>query len=336
MSRGKKPKPVPTIDTTEILKNSVNSIQLGIEDYEASNHNSARALSAARNIYSGVLLLFKYKIASLAKSSDEVAELIYINTEIKPTIDSSGKITWKPIPNPPRTIDTREIRIYLEGLNIYHDWNAVEQLQKCRNELEHLHTLHPTSSIQAAITALFPMLRRFITEELKAAPAVLLGKAWEIMLNTHEFYLENQKRITQEWIDLSLPNAAADQLSSTECRCCDSTLLQPLKEDVQNSVSVNDPAFRLECLSCHQPENLKELLESNFTFKHEHDFDNTEHVRECKTCTTNMYLIDTGRCYWCGAFDSWPKCAHCKMVVSELDDALCERCAEDEWMFQNR
>ena len=68
----KKVKAMPEIQLDEILKNAVRSIQLGVEDYETSCvfEEDARAISAARNLYAGVLLLFKYKIATLAVSPD--------------------------------------------------------------------------------------------------------------------------------------------------------------------------------------------------------------------------------------------------------------------------
>jgi hypothetical protein len=40
-----------------LFRNAVQSIQLGIEDYQANN--SKRAVSAVRNFYAGVLLLAK-------------------------------------------------------------------------------------------------------------------------------------------------------------------------------------------------------------------------------------------------------------------------------------
>jgi len=49
-----------------ILKNAIISIQLGIEDFLKTEKDPRRALSAMRNLYAGVLLLFKEKLARLS------------------------------------------------------------------------------------------------------------------------------------------------------------------------------------------------------------------------------------------------------------------------------
>jgi hypothetical protein len=47
-----------------ILENAVQSLQIGIEDYQSTDQR--RTLSAVRNITAGVLLLFKEKLRQLS------------------------------------------------------------------------------------------------------------------------------------------------------------------------------------------------------------------------------------------------------------------------------
>jgi hypothetical protein len=219
---------------------------------------------------------------------------------------------------------------------------VMTQLQNCRNALEHLHPTDPLSTIQASIAALFPMLRRFITEELDEAPAALLGDAWSSMLATHEFYKENEARIAQEWADISFPVPAMETLSEAVCPECLYPLLQPAQADVNAGVSVSTTEFRYECLACHHSDSLMELLQSDFALAHEHPFDSskTEHVIECNACYVHMFLIDDGSCHWCGALERWPRCSGCDSLLNEdarnSGGSRCDRCSEDEWMFQNR
>ncbi|PYD84408.1 hypothetical protein DNF23_54715, partial [Pseudomonas syringae pv. pisi] len=82
-------KRIPTLDKKKVLDNAVTSIQLGIEDYQLSQGKSGnphRAVSAARNLFAGVLLLllFKYKISTLAESPEHAASLIYKARKFKP------------------------------------------------------------------------------------------------------------------------------------------------------------------------------------------------------------------------------------------------------------
>lgn len=54
-----------------ILQNAIDSIALGIEDYNSSD--SRRLISCTRNLFAGILLLFKHKLAILSPpGSDEV------------------------------------------------------------------------------------------------------------------------------------------------------------------------------------------------------------------------------------------------------------------------
>lgn len=61
---------MPALDSKKLKENSLTSIRLGIEDFKrslnspAQGGDPARALSAIRNLFAGVLLLFKYKIAT--------------------------------------------------------------------------------------------------------------------------------------------------------------------------------------------------------------------------------------------------------------------------------
>lgn len=46
----------------KLLENAKYSIQLGIEDYRLAKQNPIRNISSIRNIFTGLLLLYKYKL----------------------------------------------------------------------------------------------------------------------------------------------------------------------------------------------------------------------------------------------------------------------------------
>lgn len=48
-----------------LLKNSVESIQVGVEDFDSDD--ARRSVSAMRNIAAGLLLLFKIKLCMLSR-----------------------------------------------------------------------------------------------------------------------------------------------------------------------------------------------------------------------------------------------------------------------------
>ena len=252
MPRGKKAKATPQIQLQEILKNAVRSIQLGVEDYETSYtlEEDARAISAARNLYAGVLLLFKYKIASLAESPEQARELLYKPEKIQPRRSESGSIEWRPTPHPRETIDATMIKSRLQGLGIYHDWEVVESLRNCRNDLEHLHPNAPISDIQRLIVDLFPMLQRFAHEELNRSPADLLGQAWKSMLRVKSFYEQTKNDAKIQWKIAGLPAPALSFLQTCKCEVCHSSLLQPCKASVEKNIPIDTGDFLYECISC--------------------------------------------------------------------------------------
>ena len=73
-----------------ILQNAIDSISLGIEDYEMATADTRRYISCTRNIFAGILLLFKHKLSELSPAgSDEVL----IKQKVMPKIDINS-ITW--------------------------------------------------------------------------------------------------------------------------------------------------------------------------------------------------------------------------------------------------
>jgi len=303
MARGKKVKATPEIQLDEILKNAIRSIQLGVEDYETSCvlEEDARAISAARNLYAGVLLLFKYKISSLAASPEQARELLYKPEKMQPERNASGLIEWRPTPHSRETIDASMIKSRLQGLGIYHDWRVVESLRNCRNDLEHLHPTAPASDIQRLIVDLFPMLQRFAHEELNTSPAELLGQAWKIMLREKSFYEQTQNDAKIQWQTAGLPGPALDFLQTCMCEACRSTLLQPCKASIDNCIPIDTGDFLYECISCKHSQSLIEFIEYEFLMSNDEFLtDEGIFVKTCEDCYITMESLLDGRCYWCG------------------------------------
>ena len=73
----------------EILDNAIAAIELGVEDYKLSEKDPRRIQSAVRNIFAGILLLFKSKLAELSRDNDESL----LKQKVLP-IQKNGKIEW--------------------------------------------------------------------------------------------------------------------------------------------------------------------------------------------------------------------------------------------------
>ena len=60
-----------------ILNNAIDSIAVGLEDYSLSASDPRRIVSCTRNIFAGVLLLFKHKLSLLSDLDSDEALVNY-------------------------------------------------------------------------------------------------------------------------------------------------------------------------------------------------------------------------------------------------------------------
>lgn len=175
MSRAKD-KTSNKFDKSELLQNAITSIQLGVEDFQSIRSKNApeRSLSSARKIFAGVLLLFKYKIASMADTPDRAKELIFEHQEFLPYKNDSGKIEWRPSGIKPKTIDVNGIQNRFGSLNIKTDWEA---LKKSTNVEMHLSTC--TQSIrQQKLRCSLPIYSRSCRRLLAVSLMIILQISW--------------------------------------------------------------------------------------------------------------------------------------------------------------
>src|SRR5947207_17638 len=84
-----------------LFDNAIQSIQIGIEDYEANEPK--RALSAVRNFYAGTLLLAK-EVLVRAVPKAKIKDVL--GTQFRPVPDGKGGIELSPSN---RTVDFNEI-----------------------------------------------------------------------------------------------------------------------------------------------------------------------------------------------------------------------------------
>ncbi|WP_445672543.1 hypothetical protein [Pseudomonas inefficax] len=322
-----------TLDKNKLLENAIISIQLGVEDYQLTQEGKPlRALSAARNLFAGVLLLFKYKIADLAESPEQAAQLIYRAKKIQPHKDANSKVKWSPECEKNRTIDYGEIKRYCQGLGIQANWKALETLQACRNDLEHLHPKHPLEEINKFLLDLYPILREFVADELSENPAALLGQAWEIMLKNHEFYSQNLADIRKSWAALRVTDSAQELLDTCSCRACGSKLLEPNQEDVEAGLPFDCSDFRYCCMACNQTEYLLEMLSETLKFAKEDPFSEEEVITDCGSCGAALFDLSENRCHLCGHSHNPQRCEGCPRILERHEAEhgnLCDRCSEE-------
>jgi len=279
----------------DLLTNALDSIRLGIEDYETDT--SARLLSAVRNIHAGILLLYKEALrrVSPANSSD-----VLIKSKIVPVRDASGNVLF--VGDGKKTVDVFQIRERFDGLGIRTDWKRLERITAARNDLEHFFPQLTQTALQGLISDSFLIIRSFIADELHDDPRLLLGEeAWQTMLNAAEVF--EAERVACEDARSKInweSEALAEGLSDLACDKCGSPLLKP------DRVSGSYQDILLVCSSCgstegfdsYIPRAIAEAL-SGEAYTAAKDGGETPYVH-CPECGLEAYVVGQFSTTSCG------------------------------------
>jgi hypothetical protein len=321
---------IPDLDAEKLRENALTSIRLGIEDFQRSQMaieqggDPTRALSAVRNLFAGVLLLFKYKIAISVDNPSEAPALIFNPPEVLPQSDGNGGIVWKPIGKFKRTtIDVVTIKKRFEGFGIEVDWDTIDKLQECRNHLEHLHPANTLGEVADFVAELFPILRDFVQTQLNEQPTELLRAAWAIMLEHHKFFVDTVAACGAAWDDAGVPKMMQPWFQKCQCDACGSSLLRPHPEDIQDGATLEeqDDIFRYICVACGHAALIGPMMVKKLNAAYYYDpRDGGEpEVEECNRCQRDTFIVGEQRCLWCAAELDYSQCSVCEESLRQED-----------------
>ncbi len=277
-----------------ILKNAIDSIAIGLEDYQSPDER--RIVSSTRNIFAGILLLFKHKLCELSPSGSDES---LIKQRVLPEIDATGAVRW--IGKGKNTVDVQNIKERFESLEIDVDWNRLERINKYRNDIEHYFSTQNPQSVQRLISDSFLIIRDFISDHLHEDPKKLLGDvAWSVLIEVNEVY-EKEKAVCVEAIE-SLKYFNDEIMAAFEsysCNECGSGLIMPSARNVE----AIDADF--SCKSCGNSLPYEDIviLAVSYYFSHEvyHSFTGggNSPITDCPECN-GIYLYNEGICSSCG------------------------------------
>ena len=311
-----------------ILKNAIDSISIGMEDYQ--NPDPRRLISCTRNLYAGILLLFKHKLSSMSPpGSDEVL----IKKMILPYNSSTG-IQWKGVGK--NTIDVKGIEDRLTSLGISVDWERINKIQNYRNNIEHYYSSIPQKSVQTVISDSFLVIRDFIRNHLTQDPLILLGKiTWESMTNVAEVYQAEKGECIESIMKIDWKyDFLKEAFLRVACDKCGSDLIE------EKSTGLNRESAEFRCRSCDKRydfENMAELsMDQYFSGENFANFkDGGDPVTiDCPSCfRKNTYNLEINECVVCD--DSYPtECMGCggEILPSEMGNIdhpdLCSWCSQ--------
>lgn len=309
-----------------ILKNAIDSIVIGVEDYQMTDER--RLLSATRNIFAGILLLFKHKLSEMSPvDSDEVL----IKQQVLPILHPTQGIVWEG--KGKKTVDVAQIRERCTSLEISIDWNRIEKINKYRNNIEHYYSTESSDAIKALISDCFIIIRDFISTYLEEDPKELLGaETWNILVSINEVYIAEKQECIEKLALLDWFNEEAFKaVCEYSCDNCSSDL-----------ITVND-FDHIICKSCEKKYAYEDIIVQAINDKHGYyrpQDGEDPNIAECPFCQNESYLMLEGQCMVCGE-KLEHSCDRCgaDIGVSEINDtALCGYCLymRDKYMDEDK
>jgi len=307
-----------------IYKNAIFSIQVGVEDFLSNEEK--RTLSSVRNIFAGLLLLYKEKLSRLSPNE------VLIKKKVVPKLNQNKEVIFEGKGR--STVDVNEILERFSSLGISIEKNRFEKLQRLRNNMEHYYTEHSIASVKEIVSNSFILIRDFIKEQLNEDPIDILGKeTWDILLNVTEIY---EKELDTARIDLNsfdwVYSTVKDSLAEVRCTNCGSEILKIVDKNKEY------PDVELKCSSCGHQFDFEEIVEESVTLSLAGDAyiamtdgadSEDDPYGECPECSKNTYIYKEGCCVNCGAEKRFLTCKMCEnsLSLSEQEfNGLCGYC----------
>ncbi|MGC6225688.1 hypothetical protein [Proteus mirabilis] len=321
------------LDAKKLYDNAVISIQLGIEDFQISKNKPERSLSSVRNLFAGILLLFKYKIAKSVNDPADAYELIHVPVKVVPILDGVDKFKWSSLKFKNKTIDVDGIKDRFETFNIKTNWKIINKLQKCRNELEHLHPANQYSELSEFVAELFPILSNFIINELNELPSdVLKESTWNIMQNHKDYYDRMLNICKNEWSNITITPELLNLVLLCKCDMCSSYLITPDIDSVNNQYSIEPDSndFKYRCNECAYSDSITPLLIEalrNDEIYNPHDGEVEHKYETCRECGSEGFLISEQRCVWCRATLEYDECSTCSQKLTQEEQEFNGLCS---------
>ncbi|MCF1484369.1 MULTISPECIES: hypothetical protein [Rhizobium/Agrobacterium group] len=206
------------LDRENLLSNAVDCIEMAVEDFQ--NAHSRRLSAAIRNLYAGILLLFK---CVLAEKSPLGSGGLLIYKDIVPELKPDGSVGFKRKDgNNPKTVDKTEIKERLKSLGLNFYWSALESVSKIRNNMEHLyHNEHP-NVVRTAFSDSLPLIVQILDDELqRPAASIFSPECWDFLKKNNDVVSQISRLCWAsfakiEWLD-GVQKEAAQSLRCDHC-----------------------------------------------------------------------------------------------------------------------
>ncbi len=243
----------------KIYRNAIIAIELGIEDYLQGNNDYRRFYSSIRNLYSGLLLLFKSKLAEISKNDD--CALIKPNCNV---FNNNGIISWSKNEKKYhfKTIDYKTLHERLNIIGVKINWKVLDDLKSYRCRIEHCYDdelIGCKKAIGEYIARSFILIRDFCIEYLQKDPQNEFSEeVWNVFISNEDTY---RKEIEERNRKINLLHYFIEDIKnivdSFQCTQCGSNLITVL-DPIPKSHNATDAIYI--CRNCGQKYTYKEMM----------------------------------------------------------------------------
>ena len=300
-----------------ILQNAIDSVQVGAEDFFSGEKK--RFSSSIRNIYAGLLLLYKEKLCELSPEYDK--ELL-IRQKLLPYFENNEmKFKGQSI-KVKKTVTVNEILERFESLKIKIDNKSLEKIGNLRNSIEHYYSSEKIETFVEVIAICFLMIKDFLKIHLNKDPLLTLGiKCWNILINAELFYESLKKECLESYKNVSWKySLVKDFLDSLTCPICDSSLVKA----TNNFQSY--PNVGLSCLACSHNFDFADVLEECLNahmsiLEHINYLDGGDPlIYVCPNCDVSAFINEEEECAMCCQKLEYVACGVCDEGLLGPDD----------------
>ena len=338
---------------SQLTKNAIESIRLGIEDYELAQNDTGRILSSIRNIHAGILLLLKEELRCLSpKGSNDVL----VKADIEMLFDAAScqiicKGKNKKNGDIGKTVGFTEMQERFIAMQCPLSSNLIkliDNIRKERNNIEHWYSSQKKGVLQRLVAQSTLAIQEIFADYLKESPANILGETWQKMLDIKE--LHDKLRVEYETsLKMQLNAISASHWYKTindnyVCPSCGMDIFE---------IDNNHSDVKFICQGCLHAEGFEEVkknfprlyvsdieqqLVNKYSLSSKDDEDISENVIVCPSCGNKTYEYNKyeqiSECRYCGYSYKYTECEYCyKSLESyELEDAeynngLCSYCS---------
>lgn len=314
------PQAPESMSANTIFKNAISSILLGLEDYESTDPR--RGLSAMRNLYAGILLLFKEKLRRLSPNDSNEA---LVKKRVSIEKSESGDVL-SIVGKGDQTVDFHEIKDRFENLKIYVDWKVMKDVNRLRNTIEHYCSNASHGQVKELLADTFIIVNDFLVRHLGHKPEDIFGeKLWNKFIHENrEYHRKWEKSREKLWeYELWPTDEIVDYL---RCPTCGSAFLHPTDLDVDFS------ELTFECQTCGVEVDyaamIEEAAEACYGLSYSARKDGEEEpLHGCSSCGMQTFHLIENLCLHCGWKMSYTECLFCNTgLTPDHDEGLCDYC----------